>query len=191
MKEKYQSIIIILITVVLIFSSFAFLFSRTQGNQKNKEGGCPPENLIWVNNQKVCLRSNPDQALQVPVVPNETAIKETLTGEQVEKVYFLIDANLSKKQRSKVTVSAIEISKGLGMKGKNVTVAFNGYLPDLPEGTPVLSLENATPSTPIVYPNFGNLTYVNVVVDQSIVAVVGQNHQALDLACNKVFLSLW
>lgn len=185
MKERYKPILIVLLTLVLGFSSFAFVTLR---EPKRNQTGCPTNQLIWIDGQKVCLRSNPDLALQIPVFPNEAILRESLLSDQVETVYFLIDSDYPAEVRARVAVAAIEISKGLGMKQKKVDTAFTYWLPDMTDETKIMDLDQASPNNPIIYLGFGNQTYI--LVNQSKVLVIAQDYQLLDLACDKVFLTL-
>ncbi len=174
---------------IIVFALIAFVLILTFFFFKLKDTGQSDlySNVFSCNNQLVPFRANITSCDAVAVSPGEETLSNTLSGPFVKGVVILVEPN----NTGGVGVSAFEIYKILNSlkprTSQRIGIAYTSLWPNQ-TNIPVMSIDNATFETPIIFLRT-NQSKTNIEINGPKIFVNSKNQQGLDAASCKISIS--
>jgi len=140
-----KSVFSILILSILILLVFAMLY--TGFFVKSEEPLVEiPKNYYRCGNDLVPFRANITDCMEFPIEPNELAFEEVVLNPMAREVFILVDPHGS----SELGMSSYEVFKTLNGLLIRSGVVYTEYVKNQSQ-VPVMTLENSTAETPIIW----------------------------------------
>ena len=178
--ELSKSNLIIVIGLIAFVAVLSLFLIKITGEQNQDLYST----VFICGKQKVPFRVNISSCNGVPVSPDEETLTNTLTSPFAEGVIILVNPN----ETGGTAVSAFEIYKVYNSlrnyTGKNIGIAYTEPWPNQPN-IPVLSIENASFSAPIIWLR-QNQSSTIIRVEGPKIFVDSKSQQDLDAAVCKI-----
>ena len=176
LSKSSMVVLAVVIGFTLVAVYFGFFFEKEQAQ------GLPP-NFFTCNDIVTQFVSNVSDCMAVPITPNAKSLGDLVTNPNIDYLFILIDPEGPPYQAT----ASYDIFKILNSINIRTGVVYTSLAEDYPE-VPVMSIEDATLSSPIIWLKYGQ-NETKIVVEGTTVLVYSTDENSLSAAACRISIA--